>query len=235
MRVTKKIKEQLLEAANGHCEYCGTEVSFQTAMIDHKIPIKAGGSSDIDNLAIACPTCNILKADKILGTISNPAVESVAKLWIHAYIKSPAVTVIVSIVVSLAGALVAYQTESHRKTTVEAELSKNLEFKSQIEQLDETEKSLKTLLSFVSSQKDKMTQNEESIQKLEVEKQKLEPLVNADRATVEALFNAQEERAKSNASQERWIGFGLGILASIIASFVMVVGKYIIVSRRENS
>jgi len=235
MRVTKKIKEQLLEAANGQCEYCGTEVNLQTAMIDHKIPLKDGGSSDIGNLTIACPTCNILKADKILGTISNQAVESAAKLWIHAYLKSPAITVVISIVVTLAGALLGYQADLNRKIVTESELSKNLEFKSQIQQLDETEKSLKTLLSFVSSQRDKMTQNEISIQKLETEKQKLEPLVNADRATVEALFKAQEERAQANANQERWIGFGLGILASIIASFAMVIGKYFIVARRENS
>jgi len=235
MRVTKKIKEQLLKASDYKCEYCGVEVNEHTAMIDHKIPISAGGTSDIENLAIACPKCNILKADKILGRISNPVVESAAKLWIHSFIKAPIVTATISIAISVGAGFVAYQAEQHRKAGIEKQLAESLDFKAQINQLNETEKSLKTLLNFVESQRDKVTQNEQSIKQLETEKQKLEPLVNADREAVEALFKVQEERAKANASQERWIGFGLGILASIIASFIMVIGRYFIASRKENS
>ncbi|WP_321311503.1 HNH endonuclease signature motif containing protein [Halarcobacter sp.] len=235
MRVTKKIKEQLLKQAEGKCEYCGIELDERTAMVDHKIPLSQGGSSDIENLAISCPKCNILKADKILGSISNPVVESAAKLWIHAFLKSPKITSISSIVSVIAVVLTIYQTEIIRKEKLEAKLSENLDFKSQIKELSETEKSLKTLLTFVSSQKQKVIIYEQNIQQLENEKQKLEPLVNADKATVEALFKVQEERAKENANKERWIGFGLGILASIIASFVMVIGRYFFVSRQENS
>jgi len=235
MRVTKKIKEQLLKQANGKCEYCGVEIDERIAMIDHNIPLSQGGSSDIDNLAIACPKCNILKADKILDSISNPVVESAAKLWIHAFLKSPKVTSALSFIGVIVTVFAIYQSDIQRKEMLESELSKNLEFKTQIQELSETEKSLKSLLKFVSSQRERVTQYEQSIQQLENEKQKLEPLVNADKGTVEAIFKVQEERAKVNASQERWIGFGLGILASIIASFVMVIGKYFVVSRQENS
>ncbi|OCL96493.1 hypothetical protein AAX29_02032 [Aliarcobacter thereius] len=128
-----------------------------------------------------------------------------------------------------------YQIEIIRKEELEAKLSENLDFKYQIKELSETEKSLKTLLTFIDSQKQKVIIYEQNMQQLENEKQKLEPLVNADKATVEALFKVQEERAKENANKERWIGFGLGILASIIASFVMVIGRYFFVSRQENS
>ncbi|EQB9045484.1 HNH endonuclease [Vibrio cholerae] len=235
MRYTKKIKDELYQKANGQCEYCGSEISPETAMIDHIVPIKDGGTSTIDNLSIACTKCNMLKADKILGSISNPAVESAAKLWIHAYIKSPVITVIVSLLSVVIGGVSIYQSEANRQAAVEAELSKNLEFKSQLSQLDETEKSLRTLLEFVESQRLSVTQRETAIQKLESEKQKLEPLVNADKETVEALFKVQEERAQKNADKERWIGFGLGILASVIASFFMVLGKYFWVSLRKNS
>ena len=235
MRVTKKIKEQLLKAADYKCEYCGVEVNEHTAMIDHKIPLKAGGTSEIDNLAIACPKCNILKADKILGSISNPVVESAAKLWIHAYLKSPVATAIISIVVGVGASFLVYQNEQQRKAQINVELSKNSDFSAQIKQLNDTEKSLKTLLAFVSAQKDRVTQNEKNIQQLEFEKQRLEPLVSADRAMVDALFKAQEERARENASQERWIGFGLGILASMLASFVIVIGKFFYAFWRKNS
>ena len=235
MRVTQKIKEQLLKQAEYKCEYCGVEVNNQTAIIDRKIPLSKGGSSDIENLAIACPKCNIFKADKLLGSISNPVVESAAKLWIHAYIKSPVVTALVSIFVGIAVSLIVYQAEHARKVKIETELSLNQDFKVQLEQLNETENNLNTLLKFVSSQREKMIQYKQSVIHLESEKQKLEPLVNADKKVVEALFKSQEERAVANASKERWIGFGLGIIASIVASFVMVIGRYFIVYRRENS
>lgn len=235
MRVTKKIKDQLLEAAEYKCEYCGVEVNELTAVIDHKIPLKADGTSEIENLAVACPKCNILKADKILGSLSNPVVESAAKLWIHAYLKSPVATAIISIAVGIGGSLIAYESEQQRNAQISSELSKNSDFNAQIKQLNDTEKSLKTLLEFVSAQKDRVTQNEKNIQQLESEKQRLEPLVSADRATVDALFKAQEERARENASQERWIGFGLGILASMLASFFIVIGKFFYASWRKNS
>ena len=127
-----------------------------------------------------------------------------------------------------------YSYEVQRNEKIEIELSKNLDFKTKIQELSDTEKNLKTLLEFVSTQKNKITAYESSINQLEKQKQNLEPLVNADKKTVEALFKSQEQRAKNNASQERWVGFGLGILASIIASFVMVIGKFFLVSRREN-
>jgi len=235
MRVTKKIKDQLLKQAEGVCEYCGIEVNDKTAMIDHKIPLNKGGTSNIDNLAIACSKCNMLKADKIIGSISNPAVEIAAKFWVHSFLKSPKITTLVSVLGVVITVLALYQSEVQRKEKLENELSKNLDFKTQIQELSDTEKSLKTLLDFVSTQKSTITQYEANIQKLETEKQSLEPLVNADKATVEALFKVQEQRAKENASQERWVGFGLGILASVIASFLMVIGKYFLASRSKNS
>ncbi|OCL96492.1 HNH endonuclease [Aliarcobacter thereius] len=66
MRVPKKIKEQLLKQAKGKCEYCGIELYERTAMVDHKIPLSKGGSSDIENLAICCQKCNILRQTKYL-------------------------------------------------------------------------------------------------------------------------------------------------------------------------
>lgn len=235
MRVTKKIKDQLLQQAEGKCEYCGVKVNEKTAMIDHKIPLSKGGTSTIENLAIACPKCNILKADRIFGSISNPVVESAAKLWLQAFIKSPRITVVASLIVSSLTIFSLYMIGITQKSSIENQLSKNLEFKTQIQQLDETERNLKELLKFVDTQKVKVTQYELNIQKLEKEKQNLEPLVNADKAMVEALFKAQEIRAQENASKERWIGFGLGIVASIVASFCMVIVRYFFTVKRKIS
>jgi len=100
------------------------------------------------------------------------------------------------------------------------------DFKTQLDQLDHTEDSLKALLSFVQNQRETTALNEQRIQQLENEKSRLEPLVNADKETVIALFTEQELRVSANASKERWFGFGLGILASIIASFAIAIGNY---------
>ena len=44
------------------CRYCG---SADAHHIDHIIPISAGGTDDIDNLAAACPSCNARKGVKV--------------------------------------------------------------------------------------------------------------------------------------------------------------------------
>lgn len=234
MTVTKKVKQKLWKEPDLKCAYCGIEVNEYTATIDHILPVRAGGTSEIENLAIACRKCNMLKADKILSSLSNPVAESAAKLWIHAYLRSPVATGIISIAVGVAGSLLVYQGNQQRKATINAELSKNPDFSTQIQQLNDTEKSLQTLLAFVSAQKDRVTQNEKSIQQLESEIHRLAPLVSADKATVDALFKAQEERARESASQERWIGFGLGVLASMLASFIIVIGKFFYMSSKKN-
>ena len=47
------------------------------------------------------------------------------------------------------------------------------------------------------------------------------------------MFAEQESRVLANTNKERWFGFGLGVLASIVASFLMAIGNYAIRSRRK--
>ncbi len=48
------------------CSYCGTTLLREDATIDHVIPRSAGGTSAIQNLAVACKPCNEAKADMSL-------------------------------------------------------------------------------------------------------------------------------------------------------------------------
>ena len=41
----------------GACYYCGVEVGKEYH-VDHVVPLSRGGTNDISNLVIACPTCN---------------------------------------------------------------------------------------------------------------------------------------------------------------------------------
>ena len=45
------------------CVYCGAAVS-DDYHLDHRVPLARGGDNTIENLAIACPTCNLRKHTK---------------------------------------------------------------------------------------------------------------------------------------------------------------------------
>jgi hypothetical protein len=60
---------RLVEArAGGRCEYCRMHQALQGATfhVEHIIPISHSGLSEPDNLAWACPGCNLRKSDRIL-------------------------------------------------------------------------------------------------------------------------------------------------------------------------
>ena len=46
---------------HGHCAYCGKEISHENMHIDHIIPRKKGGRSNISNLNPSCCSCNTSK------------------------------------------------------------------------------------------------------------------------------------------------------------------------------
>jgi HNH endonuclease len=60
--------EQHVEArAIGRCEYCRMPQSLQGATfhLEHVMPLSRGGHSQLDNLAWACPSRNLHKANRI--------------------------------------------------------------------------------------------------------------------------------------------------------------------------
>lgn len=63
-RITSAQLRDCLMACAGRCEWCGTGVVNQQIEIDHIVSLVQGGSNTADNLAVACPSCNRIKADK---------------------------------------------------------------------------------------------------------------------------------------------------------------------------
>ena len=61
------------ERAGRRCEYCRMHQSLQGATfhLEHIVPETKGGSSELDNLAWACPSCNLRKSDRIELTDSD--------------------------------------------------------------------------------------------------------------------------------------------------------------------
>jgi len=61
--VSDKLRQQVVERANNICEYCGNqqELGIGTFQVDHIYPQVLGGKTTLDNLALACPACNMAK------------------------------------------------------------------------------------------------------------------------------------------------------------------------------
>ncbi|RIK39276.1 MAG: HNH endonuclease [Chloroflexi bacterium] len=65
--ISPTLRQKVAEFANYRCCYCQTSQRIIGPLleIDHIIPEARGGSSQEDNLAIACPMCNSHKSDRI--------------------------------------------------------------------------------------------------------------------------------------------------------------------------
>jgi len=65
--ITAKIKQAIVERANGCCEYCRSQARFATQQfsVEHIKPRSVGGKTTLDNLALACQGCNNHKYNKI--------------------------------------------------------------------------------------------------------------------------------------------------------------------------
>ncbi len=66
MNVRREIEIAVEQRAGQRCEYCRMHQSLQGASfhVEHGVPRSRGGSNDLDNLAWACPSCNLRKSDR---------------------------------------------------------------------------------------------------------------------------------------------------------------------------
>lgn len=68
MSLTRAEVQRQVEARAGQrCEYCRMHQSLQGASfhVEHIAPVSLGGTDDPDNLAWACPGCNLKKSNRI--------------------------------------------------------------------------------------------------------------------------------------------------------------------------
>jgi hypothetical protein len=54
-------KKKFGEQETAPCYYCGAELTLATSSLEHKQPRFQGGTSDFENLEIACLSCNLQK------------------------------------------------------------------------------------------------------------------------------------------------------------------------------
>jgi hypothetical protein len=88
------------------------------------------------------------------------------------------------------------------------------------------------LIEFVDTEREQIEQTEWALVRMHDEHEKLISLVEGDRRVIDTLFAAQESRNQTSQTRERWIGFGLGVLASLISSFVYAISTYLVRRRK---
>lgn len=64
-KMTKALREQIMERDNYTCQICGRYMPDGFGLhIDHIVPISKGGRSVPENLQVLCAKCNLSKSNK---------------------------------------------------------------------------------------------------------------------------------------------------------------------------
>lgn len=81
MSSRREIEVAVRTRAGDRCEYCKMHQNLQGASfhVEHIVPRARGGTSDIENLALACPGCNLHKADRVDAV--DPTTGQMARLF----------------------------------------------------------------------------------------------------------------------------------------------------------
>jgi len=59
--MTPAKREIVYAKYNGHCAYCGCEITIKEMQVEHIIPKSRNGTDDLNNLTPSCKTCNTYK------------------------------------------------------------------------------------------------------------------------------------------------------------------------------
>jgi len=77
MRVSGKLRQQLLDESRNQCTICGSKGFLQLA---HITPVFLGGATTIENMMVLCPTCH-MGADS--SRISTELLKEIKRDWIE--------------------------------------------------------------------------------------------------------------------------------------------------------
>jgi 2C-methyl-D-erythritol 2,4-cyclodiphosphate synthase len=120
------------------------------------------------------------------------------------------------LIVVMTAAVIALILQSFLKTTQQPQQA----FEQKITRLKDTEESLKDLMTFVRDQQRQLEESQAVVTELQAEHEKLKPVVETDRKVVDAVLAAQTARQSVNVWTERGLGFVIGTLGSLLATFI---------------
>jgi hypothetical protein len=81
MTTSRGMERLVATRAAGRCEYCRMHQALQGATfhVEHVIPRSRGGPSTLENLAWACPRCNLQKTNRV--EVLDPATGTQTRLY----------------------------------------------------------------------------------------------------------------------------------------------------------
>ena len=65
---------------NGKCAYCGCELDYKKATIDHKMPLAVGGTNERENLIICYFSCNHYKQRRDIEGFRKSIMNTIKRL-----------------------------------------------------------------------------------------------------------------------------------------------------------
>lgn len=68
-KISRSLRKAVFARAEHQCEYCRTpeDLSSSPFVVEHILPLAAGGKTILSNLACACQGCNLLKSVHVSG------------------------------------------------------------------------------------------------------------------------------------------------------------------------
>lgn len=149
-----------------------------------------------------------------------------------------AFTVVLLLMVS-GGVYSLVQLDKRKALEAEAKRLESATYTGQLEKLKSAQETLTQLMEFVESQKTaiKVTQDALELKQAELsttraEQARLRHLAEADRALVDSVLAAQQERANKDVWTERLFGLVIGIVGTYLASGLLALGRLLLSNRK---
>ena len=149
---------------------------------------------------------------------SSPTEDALTLWWRRHYNRRPRLMILLTLLFGISFLALILVGRWYEVQEERARRKQILDYETQLSEMDKLEASLRNLTEFVGTQRTRLKESETLIATLKTEQQRLTPFVEADRRVVKAVLDLQAQEARSYVWRERWIGFGIGVLSSILAS-----------------
>ena len=97
----------------------------------------------------------------------------------------------------------------------------SLDYPRFISELEKARQIVNHLVQFLEQEHRRVAEAERALQRLQHERELLEPVVIAQRQTVEAVLSAHATSLRGNAWKGHVVGFAIGVLASLLAGAIL--------------
>lgn len=64
-RYSQEDVREMMFLQHGRCRGCGKSLVVKGYHVDHVVPLSRGGRNDRSNLQLLCPSCNLMKSDRL--------------------------------------------------------------------------------------------------------------------------------------------------------------------------